>query len=350
MWWEEACSIPVNEIAVALGLHETRGQGLSPCPSCGAEYRSKRRNDYRGPVGLTRDNLGWRCHRCDAGGSGIDMTAAVLFSGSKYKDLTKTDRVCVREWFVRHGWTSGNPSGVFIPKRKPIGRKPQPDLEPHKYPDSTEVMRLWESSLPATEDHDTSSWLESRGLDPVKIQSLNLARTLDKNIKLPVWASFRRRGWFTAGYRLIFPMWDAKGRMKTLHARRFNDHNPKAVAPSGYELRGTILACNTAKRILETGKLPEHLSSADQLKIIITEGEPDFLTWATRENPNKDYVVIGVISGSWPDDSIGRNLASRIPEGSHIYIRIHGDEKGKKYVDSLTSTFKGRKITLYRRK
>src|SRR5688500_18148612 len=65
-WLGELRGLPLSRVAERLGFELRRGRSMAPCPSCGAERRGS--EDRRGPVGIRRDELGWRCHRCDVHG------------------------------------------------------------------------------------------------------------------------------------------------------------------------------------------------------------------------------------------------------------------------------------------
>jgi hypothetical protein len=78
-WLPELLARPVAQIGESLGLAfrpRPAPGSLAPCPGCGATRRGT--DDRRGPVGLTRDGLGWRCHRCDAHGSSVDLAALLV--------------------------------------------------------------------------------------------------------------------------------------------------------------------------------------------------------------------------------------------------------------------------------
>jgi hypothetical protein len=110
---------------------------------------------------------------------------------------------------------------------------------------------------------------------------------------------------------------------------------PKRLPPSGYRAGGLVLADTLARWVLEHGKAP----SGGPLRLLIAEGEPDFLTWASRQSADADAVlaVIGLVSGAWTPA-----IASRIPDGTHVAVRTHHDEAGRKYAAQIHATLAGR--------
>jgi len=76
--------------------------------------------------------------------------------------------------------------------------------------------------------------------------------------------------------------------------------------------------------------------------VIITEGEPDWLTWATTR---PDLAVLGVVAGAWVAE-----LAARIPDGSKVVLRTHADAAGDAYAAKVAASFTGRKVQLARLK
>ena len=94
MWLNQVESIAVSETARKLGLKPGRSGSFGPCPNCNNEQRGS--TDKRGPIGLRNDKLGWRCHKCGSGGSGIDLVSYCL-CGKKFKDAPDNDRDRVRQ-------------------------------------------------------------------------------------------------------------------------------------------------------------------------------------------------------------------------------------------------------------
>jgi hypothetical protein len=73
-------------------------------------------------------------------------------------------------------------------------------------------------------------------------------------------------------------------------------------------------------------------------RVLITEGEPDFLLWATRGEIPRNLAVLGVgRSGQWTE-----TLADRIPDDSIVIIRTDRDNAGDDYATEIVATLRGR--------
>jgi 5S rRNA maturation endonuclease (ribonuclease M5) len=67
-------------------------------------------------------------------------------------------------------------------------------------------------------------------------------------------------------------------------------------------------------------------------RVIIVEGEPDFLTHSTLQPA--DAAVIGIVTGSWSP-----SFVEKLSPGCDVIVRTHSDEAGERYakqiIDSL---------------
>ncbi|WP_394829289.1 hypothetical protein [Pendulispora albinea] len=100
---------------------------------------------------------------------------------------------------------------------------------------------------------------------------------------------------------MILPVYDARGDMRSVRAWRIIEgDSPKRLPPGGYKTSGLVLADGSAVSVLATGGWIDEVN----LHVVITEGEPDFLTWATRySDADQDApVVLGVVGGLWTED------------------------------------------------
>jgi hypothetical protein len=79
------------------------------------------------------------------------------------------------------------------------------------------------------------------------------------------------------------------------------------------------------------------------LRVVVVEGEPDFLTWCdpTAAGPSEaDWsgpAVIGVWSGS-----LTRGVVDRIPDGVQVIDALHEDAAGRAYAAKLAELVGGR--------
>ncbi len=78
--------------------------------------------------------------------------------------------------------------------------------------------------------------------------------------------------------------------------------------------------------------------------LVICEGVPDFLTWATRWGDAAETApaVIGIISGSWTTE-----VAARVPAGTRVAVRTHGDRAGAKYAQQIAATLRDRCVLTF---
>jgi hypothetical protein len=111
--------------------------------------------------------------------------------------------------------------------------------------------------------------------------------------------------------------------------------DPKRLPPAGHRASGLVLACGGGVALLAES------SSFDRRRtpIVVVEGEPDFLTWATRYSDGcADVpVVLGVVAGAWSEA-----IASRIPPGARVLVRTHDDVAGEHYAEAIFRTLAGR--------
>lgn len=224
-WCQEIKDLGVAAVARKVGLSLGRRNDLSPCPACRAEKRGT--SDRRGPIGMTADGMGWRCHRCDVGGNAVTLAAMETLN------VTTTDGLSSGQWSqLRQWWTglSGNSENRRSSKPQTV-QHPKEPLRPPR----GEVEEVWTAASRVDEDVEVRQWLENRGLNSGCVADRDLARAVPKNIDLPPWCSFRRRPWTDSGHRLIVKMFDSTGEFKSIHARSVLTNVPssdKAAAPA----------------------------------------------------------------------------------------------------------------------
>jgi len=135
---------------------------------------------------------------------------------------------------------------------------------------------------------------------------------------------------------VILPMFDLAGQMRSLRARKVvSGDGPKNVAPADYSTAGLVMADALGRTLLAEGRRPDHWPESAPLRIVVTEGEPDFLTWATRFSDADETApaVLGLASGGWKAE-----IAGRIPSGATVIIRTHADEAGERYARAVWET------------
>jgi hypothetical protein len=194
------------------------------------------------------------------------------------------------------------------------------------------VEDVWRRAGPVTGDEDAVAWLEGRAIDPARVEDFDLARIA--RAPLPSWARFGRRSWTETGHRLLVPLFGPDGRLASVRARRVVEGDaPKNLAPAGVAAARLVMADALGVRMLRGERL------ARDLRVVIPEGESDYLVWATRygdahEDPP---AVLGIMSGSW-----GPDFAARVPRGATVCVRTDPDQAGDKYAREIIDSLSGR--------
>ncbi|HEU4411159.1 MAG TPA: hypothetical protein VFS43_38255 [Polyangiaceae bacterium] len=278
---------------------------------------------------------------------GLDVESQfveVLVEGARLAGLYQLEADLLRE-------RSGLPPGAG-PKAPPPPAPPPPARPAPDYPPASEVEALWRRGTKPLVDYRTTApdtvetvvadpeayaALEGRGISPEAVTDLDLARVLAPGAALPRWARYRGRHraethpqglpWPELGYRIVLPVYDAKGAMRSVRAWRVgparHEGDPKRLPPSGCRADGLLLANAEARAMLERGD-----PHAPPLRLLVAEGEPDFLTIATGHRGHYLYAapaVVGLASGSWTDDA-----AARVPRGSSVVVATHADDAGER--------------------
>lgn len=358
-WFDRVRDLEILAVAGAVGL-DVRGDRGHPCPSCGAEHRS--RSDRRGPVSVDASGGTWHCFECEAGGGPLELATHRLFR-SGWRELIESQQADVRAWFASRfgiadsgGGTSERTGGArartgyqAAPKRTP---KPAP---PPLRPRAAEVAAVWSGCREVSQDAEVAAWLASRGLDPERVMELELAKALPADVaELPPWAALgtrerpeTARSWATLGYRCLVPLYDASGALASLRARSVTGATPKAIPPTGnhlappihYEVRGLVMANPVGRRLLRDGRAPSWWPGGKPLEVWIAEGETDFLAIATgwRIDDREHPAVFGIESGAWVPE-----IAARVPFAARVIVATDADEQGERYAAKVRETLRGR--------
>ena len=316
---------------------EIRGELRDPkrlCEALGIDLRGSKRQAGDGLVvrcpnheeltpscSITRresGTIGVRCFGCDWSGDALDLVALVRqIPRSSFRDVLAEAAEIANRRDLADEIRNGSPA----PDRPPP--RPLPAPEPSKpYPSKAELRAVWERATPVTADTAVSGYLVRRKLDPELVAARDLARVL--RAPTPEWAMYGRRTWLDTGHRMIVPVYDAWGNGRSVRACRVVDGDtPKRLPPKDRRAAELVLA-NRAARAMLRGDNPG--------KIMIAEGEPDFLVLSTVQD--EDVPVLGIGSGSWTD-----NFAAAIPRNADVYIYTDPDPAGDRYaakiIDSL---------------
>lgn len=218
-------------------------------------------------------------------------------------------------------------AGVQLDDSKPINRerpvfKPPP---PPEYPPVDELREMWGSAIKPVDDPQVAAWFESRGLSTDV--STEICRVIPLDYELPEWAIYRdeshekgRYDWLMSGHRLIFPLYNAEGRIRSFKIRCVTDGKLKNVNPRGYSTAGLCFACETGQDALNKATPVE--------TAVIVEGEVDFLSSVQNRQDDKT-AVYGVYSGAWSDDHAARVSAD------NWYFLTDDDDPGDGYIDAV---------------
>lgn len=267
----------------------------------------------------------WRCHGCGATGDALSLVAAVhglTMRGDDFKQVL----IIGAELGGLHSLVHELETGEEPRERpKPIPRpEPEPDRD---YPPAAEVAALWASTTAL--DPEATEWARARELDALRLGTEvgghALARSLPAKGQLPWWASYQQRSWRDTGHRVIVPVFDHHGAMRSMRAIRVTEgESPKRLPPGGHRASGVVLVCDIALGWLR--------GTFEPARILIVEGEPDLLTWATRSSRHA-YARVGIVSGSWTSD-----FATRVPAEARVFLATHDDPAGQKYADDIAAT------------
>jgi hypothetical protein len=277
--------------------------------------------------GSTDDKKQIRCVDAAAHAHGDKRPSAFLSASRNLFSCSGCGLTLRAKDFAAHvgvEWKSGQAT-------TPISR-PKPTPAPKQVSPSrpANVSPFWSGCGSVYDDVQLHRALKARAIDPAIVHDRDLARALTASTTAS-WARFGGKDWGELGNRLIVPMYDATGALVTVHARRLDGDGeiPKGLSPAGCSHSGAVFADPGAQLLLAG----EPLTIRD-LTVIIAEGVPDFLTWATHYGDTEDApIVLGVISGSWTPE-----IAARIPSGAKVIVRMHTDEAGQKYARAIADT------------
>ncbi len=303
------------EVFGHLDQYEEGGSEAKAC--CPFHY------DNNPSMSINMESLLWHCHGCDEGGHVTGFVVKEMDMEWKDAVLHLADMAGVDGDVL----FSGNQTrSSATPRRK----EPEPPMRLPK----DEVLRVWIAGTFNRREGLLAGWAKNRGMDPRGLR--RLAKLVPE--RLPDWANYKATWWFESGHRLVVPMYDGNGEMASLHARciekvkRYESY-PKGLFPSGASVKGLVMANSNGVAMLKGEETPT--------PIIILEGVPDFLSWASQPS-GRSYTVFGIVSGSFNE-----SIAARIPDGVRIVIRTDNDEAGHKYAAKIQKLLMNR-CRLYR--
>lgn len=287
---------------------------------------------------VSTETLEWKCHsQCQEGGD-----AAAFIMKVEGLDFRGAVLELARRAGVDTSPLTGEPRPTMPPRPKPIVRAVVVEKNEPTYPPAHEVAALWAACTRVDDVPEVRSWLlEQRCIDPTAVADRDLARAAPTRLgSLPSWAGFGGedgkpwRSWPSVGLRLIVPLYDHHGRMRSVLFRRAFETGeswpPKSMGAKGFDRVGLAMACPFARQLLEERQWPAWWLEGALRKIVVAEGETDFLTYAAEESDAGEAVaaVIGGFSGSW-------SLLAHVPAQSVLVVQTHGDRAGARYASEI---------------
>jgi hypothetical protein len=342
-WIDAVSDRPTAEVARELGYEIGRTQTAShcKCPACGAERRHTKSGDRRGAVGMPHRKPGWHCFQCEASGDAVDFVAYHV-GGQRFRDLDSFRREEVRAWFDPTSMIA-----VVPPKR--LQRPPSVAWENADcvYPPRDQVQQLWDSCVPVDHDDDALAYLAHRKILGIEqLVAHDCVRALPEAAMCPDWARFEGQTWTASGHRLVIPLYDFLGDMRSLVGRSVErEPRVKSVGAAGFQRRGLVMAATYAREMLVAGP-QARMHRLEQFRLAVYEGE---INWMLGVASGADDVIeedfqpaafrgaLGIFSGSFT-----RDIASRVPRKTDVRIRTDADEAGEKYAAEITEQLNGR--------
>lgn len=202
-------------------------------------------------------------------------------------------------------------------------------------PPTDEILTLWSNAIGVEYDRDAIAYLESRGINPVAVQENDLARILEVQGECPRWARSADGPWTRTGHRLLFPLFDARGVLRSLIARDVTGRAARKSLSAAGARKGLLMADGIGRALLAgRGGAP---------RVVICEGEIDYALVASQRGESDESAVLGIFSGSWQAEH-----AKRIPDGAELVIATDNDEAGEKYAGAIAETLSKRRVRIAR--
>jgi len=296
------------EIAKKFNMKEKRMNSWGPCPACKETRRST--SDSRGPIGVTPNQRGWQCFRCDAKGDVADLLSYHL-ADRRLREAGRVGNLAISKWLVENNY-----SGDYRPP-------PKDSFKSIYKPESNPIIKSkgdfkWSPELPQ-KFHDQ---LFTTAGNPVLHYLLN-DRKLDLEIikQAKLGCMWKDKGG-EREYWLSIPHMDKDGQFCNIRFR--------SIPPAKKQYR----VCAGRPLVLYGS---ESLIDKEQ-QVVIVEGELDVL--ALRSYGFTENVVSGTAgaAANWPDDWL-----DTLEEFQQFLIWYDSDQAGDDGAYKL-----GKKLGLYR--
>lgn len=252
------------------------------------------------------------CFGCGDGGDVLGLIGQVfgLSLNNQFSEILE----------IAAGYAGVDLGDKTFAQREPPKRAAPP---PPEYPPIDDLRDMWNGCKPPADDPQSREWFGSRRLSTDALE--DLCRVIPQEYYLPAWAVFRddesgRYDWLLSGHRLIFPLYNSEGKIRSFKARGMLNGKIKNVNPLGYSTAGLCFACANAQKMLATRK---HFET-----VLFVEGEVDFLS-AVQSLGDNDCAVFGIYSGAVSDDHVKKINCDK------IYFLTDNDSAGDAYHNRL---------------
>lgn len=123
-----------------------------------------------------------------------------------------------------------------------------------RYPEASEVAALLRETFPlnAVPDDAVRRWMLANGYDLDLHARWGSVVALPESASVPSWARLRGQAWPDLALRLLAPLCDAQGALRSFVAQSVAPGRTGATNPAGHAHDGLIVACPTARRAMMT--------------------------------------------------------------------------------------------------
>jgi len=202
-------------------------------------------------------------------------------------------------------------------------------LEGGRWPPESSVHAFLDACAPVGRDALLAGWFEEAGIARSVVEAADLCRSIDTEGPLPPWARTSSGSWVEEGYRLIVPMWDRDGCLRSVRAwRRKGPEGWDGVdplvpgTPEHWGHEGLVMADLAALALLRHPSVPpgDHRYAVEAVSLhglLLATTLTGYLREAAAlESRGFDRSpVLGLAPESW-----SRAVAAAIPAGAVVRL------------------------------
>ena len=224
--------------------------------------------------------------------------------------------------------------------------------EDEPLPPVEEVHALWRHCNRVQDDDSVSPWAEDSKLDSATLDRYGLVRAIPFRLALPPWArgpgeAATPQPWNEIGARLVVPLFDEAGEMRSLRARAllpFGEQQARWLHPAGFGSAGLVLANPLAVMMVQ---IAAWRASSDPLarvhggdgwpewaerRLLIVDGEQEFLHWSCHPRAHA-FAVLGTGSAAWSEA-----IAYAVPDHTTVLVRTGNHDVGDRYAERIAES------------